>query len=128
MSVKPSRRAEDGAAMVGWTLLGCISDIGGLTRDAVEGVRGGRFGDDMTALRLWVTSLTGLSSRSVTDSRFAGGAAFDWDCHAPGVSGDETLETGVLLRLVCSLLTLEALASRADRRAMMAVNRMVQTR
>lgn len=38
MSVKPSRRADDGAAMVGWTLLGCISDIGGLAMDVVEGV------------------------------------------------------------------------------------------
>jgi hypothetical protein len=101
MSVKPSRRAEDGAAMVGWTLLGCISDSGGLIRDAVEGVWGGRFGDDMTAASgLLVASLTGLSSRSVTDSRFVEGPAFDWDCNGPDVSGGETLGKGVLLRFV----------------------------
>lgn len=52
MSVKPSRRADDGAAMVGWALLGCISDIGGFTTDLVEGVRGLVAGEDMMALRL----------------------------------------------------------------------------
>lgn len=72
MSVKPKRRAEEGAAMVGWTLDGCISDIGGFMMGAVEGVWGGRgrAGDDMAALRLWVWWATGFSSRSATEARF----------------------------------------------------------
>lgn len=84
MSVKPSRKADDGAAMVGWALLGCISDIGGFTTDLVEGVRGLVAGDDMMALRLWVGSLTGLSSRSTTDSRVVGGGATGSGCKARG--------------------------------------------
>lgn len=71
MSVKPKRRADEGAAMVGWTLDGCISDIGGFLIGAAEGVWGGRgrVGEDMAALRLRVLSGTKLSSCSATDSR-----------------------------------------------------------
>lgn len=83
MSVKPNRRADEGAAMVGWTLDGCISDIGGFLIGAAEGVWGGRgrVGEDMTALRFWVLSASGLSSCSATESRLG-----EWDslagvCH-----------------------------------------------
>lgn len=94
--------------MVGCTLLGCISDIGGLTRDVTEGVWGVRVGDDMAKSRLLVVSLTGLCSRSATDSRFAAGAAFGSGCYASGVSGDNTSKMAVLLCCValhCALFT-----------------------
>lgn len=116
MSVKPSRKADDGAAMVGWALLGCISDIGGFTTDLVEGVRGLVAGDDMMALRLWVGSLTGLSSRSTTDSRVVGGAAMGSGCMARGWC--EQWRDLLRASHVC-LLTLPPLARRADRRRAM---------
>lgn len=82
MSVKPRRRADDGAAIVGWTLDGCISDIGGLISDAAEGVWGGRIGEDMATLGLWVSSITGLSSRSATESSLGEVDAFAGVCDA----------------------------------------------
>lgn len=82
MSVKPSRSADDGAAMVGWALLGCISDIGGFMTDLVDGVRGLLAGEDMMALRLCVGSLTGLSSRSATDSSVGLSGAMGSACNA----------------------------------------------
>lgn len=73
MSVKPSRRLEDGGAMVGWTLLGCISDIGGLIDVESRGVFGAGGGDDRTALVVvgatsWATPW-GLSLRSGREDR-----------------------------------------------------------
>ena len=46
MSTNPCRRPDDGAAIVGWTLLGCISDIESLTGVAPEGVVGWGMGED----------------------------------------------------------------------------------
>lgn len=71
MSVKPRRKAEDGAGMVPvWYLAGCISDLGGLMTTASEGVWGGRrMGEDITASRVWLLSVEGVSSYSATESR-----------------------------------------------------------
>lgn len=79
MSVKPRRSPDEGGPIVGRTLLGCISDMGGLMGDEPPGVLGPRAGDEGTGSRLLLTgfgfgsgagaALIGLSSCSATDDR-----------------------------------------------------------
>lgn len=76
MSVKPNRKPDEGAAMVGCTLLGCISDKGGLTGLEVAGVLGVGGGDETIASMLSVTPWVGASSCSARDERL-GGAKID---------------------------------------------------
>jgi len=86
ISVKPSRRPVDGAAMVLCTLLGCISDRGGLMAEEAEGVLGG--GEDSGPLpTFWALFVArGFSSCSYTAVRSLGGAAGFWTCDEGYVS------------------------------------------
>jgi hypothetical protein len=86
MSVNPRRKPDDGGAMVGRTLLGCISDMGGFMGDEPPGVLGTRTGDEATgglvaslaaSLAAFLATLraglgatsAGLSSCSTTEDR-----------------------------------------------------------
>jgi hypothetical protein len=69
MSVKPRRKPDEGGPMVAWTLLGCISDMGGLIGDEPPGVLGARTGDETTASCFCAWPFAGVSSHSATDER-----------------------------------------------------------
>lgn len=106
MSVNPRRRADEGAAIEGWTLDGCISDIGGFIIGAAEGVWGGRgrAGEDMMAIRLWALPAMGLSSRSATESRLGELEALAGVCHAFLVSTEHCEFVAVVVNWFVYLL------------------------
>lgn len=75
MSVKPRRKPDEGRPMVAWTLLGCISDMGGLMGDEPPGVFGAAAGDDTTASGFCAWPFAGAtSSNSATDERVGASA------------------------------------------------------